>query len=66
MPHYFAYVIHTDGLFEDAIEFDCENDEAAIEAAKQHVNGCDGEVWHYNRRVAQLTSEKPDLARPGR
>jgi len=60
VAHFFAYVLHRDGRFEDAIEFDCANEEAAIEVAKQHVNGCDVELWHYNRRIIQLKSDHPD------
>ena len=33
---------------------ECENDQAAIEAAKQLLNGKALEIWQLNRRVARL------------
>ena len=34
MPYYRAYVVGSDGVFQTAHSLDCEDDEAAIEAAK--------------------------------
>ena len=42
---------------ENASQKQAKWQQIAIEAAKQYVNGCDVEVWHYNRRLAQLKSK---------
>lgn len=54
MPYYRAYVAGPDGAFHTAHSLDCKDDGAAVEAASQHVNGCDVEVWHQRRRIARL------------
>jgi hypothetical protein len=41
MAHYRAYVIGSDGQFNSAYDLDCGDDDAAIEAARQYVNGSD-------------------------
>ena len=66
MPHYRAYVIGRDGRFEKAIDLDCSSDEAAMESAKQFVNGHDVELWQRDRRIASLTAKSkagPDVRR---
>lgn len=57
MPYYRAYIIGPDGLFERAISLDCANDAAAVESAKQFVNGHNVEIWQQNRLVTKLASE---------
>ena len=42
---------------------EAENDQAAIEAAKQLLDGHALEVWQLNRRVARL---EPNSIAPGR
>lgn len=54
MPYYRAYVVGSDGEFQIAHSLDCKDDEAAIEAAKQFVDGNDVEVWQQKRRIARL------------
>jgi hypothetical protein len=54
VPHYRAYVIGLDGHFIEAINLDCANDAAAIESAKQLINGYDVEVWQEDRMVTKL------------
>jgi hypothetical protein len=54
MPYYRAYVIGSDGKFQTAHSLDCRNDEAAIEAARQYVDGLDVEVWQATHKVARL------------
>jgi hypothetical protein len=61
MPYYRAYVLGSDGHFMDAINLDCANDAAAVESAKQLINGHDIEVWQEDRLVAKLPSG-PELA----
>lgn len=58
MPDYRAYIIGTDGHFVKVIDLDCRDDDAAIESAKQFVNGSDVELWQRDRRIAQLTKER--------
>jgi hypothetical protein len=52
--YYRAYVVGSDGKFQIAHSLDCKDDEEAIEAAKQFVNGNDVEVWQQRRRIARL------------
>lgn len=59
MVYYRAYVVGPDGVFHIAHSLDCKDDEAAVEAARQYVNGCDVEVWHQNRRITRL-EHKPE------
>jgi hypothetical protein len=54
MTDYRVYVIGSDGHFVSAIQLDCPNDNAAIESAKQFINGHDIELWQHDRIVAKL------------
>ena len=54
MVFYRAYVIGSDGHFKTAITMDCADDKAAIEAAKQLVDGHDVAVWQRDRKIARL------------
>ena len=54
MAYYRAYVVGSDGKFQIAHSLDCKDDEAAIEAARQFVDGHDVEVWQQNRRITRL------------
>ena len=54
MPEYRAYLIGQDGLFFNAEFIRCENDEAAIQAARQLVDGHDVELWLGDRKVAKF------------
>jgi hypothetical protein len=54
MIYYRAYVVGSDGHFQIAHSLDCKDDEAAIEAAKQFVDGHDVEVWQQNRKITRL------------
>jgi hypothetical protein len=59
MPEYRAYIIGIDGHFIKA-EFlsNHANDAAAIEAARQLVDGHDVELWDRDRMVIRL-AQKP-------
>ena len=59
MVYYRAYVVGSDDKFQIAHSLECENDEAAIEAARQFVDGNDVELWQQGRKVARLT-RKPE------
>ena len=54
MTFYRAYVIGSDGRFNAAHRIECDDDESAVEAAKQYLNGSDVEVWQQHRRIARL------------
>jgi len=51
MSEYRIYVIGSDGHFIEAIQLDCSDDKAAIESAKQFVNGHDIELWQRDRKI---------------
>jgi hypothetical protein len=55
---YRIYQLGADGRIRAGVDFDCANDEAAIEAPKQFVGGCDVEVWQGSRLVALLEAPK--------
>ena len=57
MVYYRVYVVGYDGKFQEAHSLDCADDEAAIEAAKQFVDGHDVEVWQQLRRITRLKHE---------
>jgi hypothetical protein len=59
MGTYRVYVIGLDGHFVRAIQLDCLNDKAAIETAKQLINGHHIELWQLDRIVAKF-DHKPD------
>ena len=56
---YRAYVIGPDGHFMSWAGLVCPNDEAAIDAAKQLVDGHDVELWSGDRLVATLKPGNP-------
>jgi hypothetical protein len=57
MTDYRVYVIGSDGHFVRAIHLDCPNDDAAIESAKQFVNGHDIELWQRDRIIGKFDRE---------
>jgi hypothetical protein len=57
MRYYRAYTIGEDGHIVQALNLDCKDDSAAVESAKQFVNGHDIEVWQEDRMVATLRSD---------
>jgi hypothetical protein len=57
MPNYKAYFIDGDGHFFRAENMVCDDDEAAIEAAKQLVDGHDVELWQLYRKVAKFEAK---------
>ena len=59
MAHYRAYVIAQDGHFIKSVILDCVDDNAAIESAKQLVDGHDIELWQLDRQIAKF-EHKPE------
>jgi hypothetical protein len=58
MSHYRAYIVGWDGHFHNVVVLDCADDKAAMESAKQFVNGYDVELWQRDRRIAKLEAKK--------
>jgi len=54
MTDYRVYVLGSDGHFVRAIQLDCPDDKAAIESAKQFLNGHDIELWQRDGQVAKF------------
>jgi hypothetical protein len=59
MQHYRVYFIGQDGHFIRAMDLSCANDGAAIESAKQLIDGYDLELWQRDRRIARF-DRKPE------
>jgi hypothetical protein len=60
MSDYRVYVIGNDGHFQKAISLDCRDDNAAIESAKQFIDGHDIELWQRDRRIARFDTRPKD------
>ena len=59
MTHYQVRQVDKNGTTFNAIELDCRDDAAAIESAKQFIDGHDIELWHLGRKVAAFELELP-------
>jgi hypothetical protein len=59
MSHYRAYIVGRDGHFIKSVVLDCADDDAAIQSAKQLVDGHDVELWQLARQVAKF-ERKPE------
>jgi hypothetical protein len=55
MAEYRAYILGADGRIANALNLECEDDEAAEKAAKQLINGHDVELWQGTRKIATFT-----------
>jgi hypothetical protein len=58
MKDYRAYLVGPDGHFKDFKVITALNDEAAVEAAKQFVDGVAVEVWELDRKIAVLPASE--------
>src|SRR6202035_4385086 len=56
---YRVYALDSEGHPIKAIRLDCPDDKAAIESAKQYIDGRDIELWQLDRRVATF-AHKPE------
>ena len=54
MQYYRVYVIGRDGHFIKSIDLNCADDGAAIESAKQLIDGYDLELWQRDRMIARF------------
>ena len=57
MSDYRAYILDRDGRIQSAKPFACDDDDAAIAAAKQLVDGHDVELWQGARKIITLTHQ---------
>jgi hypothetical protein len=62
MSDYRVYVIGSDGHFMRAIQLDCQDDNAAIESAKQFIDGHDIELWQRDRRIARFDTRPKETS----
>ena len=60
VPDYRAYVIGNDGHVLKRHDFECLDDLAALEYARQYVVGKDVEVWQLDRVVGTLHTAERD------
>ena len=58
MAHYRAYALDNADHILRRFEFEADDDFAALEVAKQYVDGHDVEVWHRARFIRRLKHEK--------
>jgi hypothetical protein len=54
MTQYCAYIIGSDGEFQNSVSLECADDEVAVKRAKQLVGGHHIELWQYTRKIATL------------
>jgi hypothetical protein len=54
MPDYRAYILDREGKIRRFKPLICPDDDAAVVAAKQLVDGCDVELWQRGRKVVRL------------
>ena len=57
MGDYRAYIIGPDGHIKDRIEFWSKDDETAKKRVEQYVDGHDIELWHQDKKIAELSSK---------
>ena len=60
MSDYRVYLLSDDDHVVDRIELDVADDNAAIEHAKQYIDGRDIELWQRDRRIARFDSRPKD------
>ena len=51
MAEYQAYILASNGRITRRVDLECDDDEAAKEAAKQLADGCDVELWQGRRKI---------------
>jgi hypothetical protein len=62
LPDYRIYLIDHDGHFHSSVPLpNCVDDETAIEAARQLIDGRDVELWQLDRKVAILDHKTKTL-----
>jgi hypothetical protein len=59
MPDYRAYLIGSNDRVISRKDLVAPTDEAALETARQYVDGADVEVWQRARKVGRLSKTNP-------
>jgi hypothetical protein len=54
MQEYRAFILGSDCRVQDSVDLFCENEDEAIKAAKQLVDGHDVELWQPERRIERF------------
>jgi hypothetical protein len=54
MTDYRVYIIDDDDHIKRRVDLDCADDDAAIEYAKQYIDGHDVELWQRDRRIVRF------------
>jgi hypothetical protein len=57
MPQYRAYIIGSDGEFQNSIPLECADDEVALKTAMRLVDGYHVELWQHIRKIATFDPE---------
>jgi hypothetical protein len=60
MTDYRVYIVGDDDRIMKRIDLDCADDSAAIEYAKQYIDGRDIELWQGDRRIARFGARQKD------
>jgi len=55
MSDYRVYTIGRDGRFSNAVNIECDDDQEAIEKARQAIGGHDVELWQRDRFIARFS-----------
>ena len=58
MPHYRAFILDKNDHVFKRHDFEAENDTAALETARQYVDGHDVEVWKRTHIIGRLKRTK--------
>ena len=64
MVQYRAYVIGSDGEFQNSVSLECADDELAVKRAKQLVGGHHIELWQYTRKIATVAHNPHRIFQP--
>jgi hypothetical protein len=51
---YRVYMIGANGGFQRSLDLKCENDQQALEQAKEYAQGCVVELWKASERIAVI------------
>jgi hypothetical protein len=57
MPQYRAYIIGSDGAFQNSVSLECPDDAVARMKAKQLVEGHHVELWQSIRKIATFNHQ---------
>jgi hypothetical protein len=64
LAQYRAYIIGSDGEFQNSVSLECADDELAVKRAKQLVGGHHIELWQYTRKIATLAHNAHRMFQP--